>query len=333
MTTRADNARRGWRWARVQVPRRAAHLLPGALLALGLALAGCRQDAPPAAGRATAAAPGADTPAGAVQLLTGHLRAGDLSAFARDATPAALQPALEQAWRDGGSRWPLSELPLAPQFPAMLAGLAAPQSERTLLVAFNHQFAGAERELRAAAESLGVFAIQYLEHDPAVSDGERDHYSQVVTAISLWAHRAPLADRAHAQAALALLAPAARTAGLDSDAAFAEAGMHGSLHRLQPVIVAAKQALLPYGLDLDAALASVEATLQTQTGDTAQVRMRYTLAGQPIDVLVAVERHDGRWFVSDFLRNAEAAAATSAPDPPAAPEPADAPAGPPAAGP
>lgn len=296
-------------------PRRArttARLL-GCVFAAGLAISGCGQGATDASTAATTQPAGADTPVDAVLLLTRHLRDNDLSAFARDATPPALQPALETAWGDGRSRWPLSELPLSAQFPTTLGGLTAPQSERILLQAFNRQFAGADRELRAAAQSLGVFAAQYLQQDPAASAGERAHYTQLVTAISDWAAGAPLSSRDHARTAIATLVPAARAAGLDSDAALGAAGMHASLQGLGPVIAAAKQALQSYGLDVDAALDSIESTLQVQTGDTAQVRMRYTLAGQPIDAIVDVERHDGRWFVSDFLRNAEAAAAAPAP--------------------
>ncbi len=324
MTVRARTEGSGMQSMR-RPGRRGTRRVFALALAAGLALAGCGRDAAETPAE-TATAPGAETPADAVLLLTRHLRANDLSAFARDATPAALQPALEAAWRDGRSRWPLSELPLSAQFPAMLAGLHAPQSERLLLQTFNRQFAGADRELRAAAQSLGVFATQYLQQDPAASEGERAHYIQVVGAISAWAGQAPLSNRDHARTAIAALVPAAREAGLASDAALGAAGMHGSLARLQPVVAAGKQGLLPYGLDLDAALDGVEATLQVQTGDTAEVRMRYPLAGQPIDAVIGVERHDGRWFVSDFLRNAEAAAAALAPAGTTAPPPVDLPA-------
>jgi hypothetical protein len=43
-------------------------------------------------------------------------------------------------------------------------------------------------------------------------------------------------------------------------------------------------------------------------GDRARVRMRYPFAGRRIDAVVAVERRDGRWYLADFLRHAEAAA-------------------------
>lgn len=282
------------------------------LLPLVLWLGACqREDAD-----APAPARGGATPVEAVAVLTAHLRSGDLAAFAHDAVTPELAPELDAAWRAGRSRWPISELPLSAQLPAVLTALGAPQAERLLLQTFNREFAGAERELRSAAVALGAFAIQYLEQGGDFSEDERAHYTQLIAAASAWAETAPLADRERARATIAALVAAAREGGLPSDAALGAAGMQDGLAKLSPLFTAGKLRLAAYGLDLDRTFDSVETTLDTQTGDTAQVRLRYVLADKPVDALVNVERHDGRWYVSDFLRHARAAAA---PDAPAAP--------------
>lgn len=289
------------------------------LVPLMLWLAACqREDAV-----APVQAVGAATPVEAVTLLTAHLRAGDLAAFAQDAATPELLPGLDAAWRAGRTRWPLDELPLSAQLPSVLAALSAPQAERVLLQTFNRQFAGAEREMRSAAVGLGGFAIQYLEQSGDFSEDERAHYTQLIAAASEWAGAAPLADRARAQATIAALVAAAKDGGLASDSALGAAGMQTGLTRLSPVFTAGKRQLAAYGLDLDQTFDSVEATLDSQTGDTARVRMRYLLAGRPVDAVIAVERHDARWYVSDFLAHARQAAAA-----PAAVAPAPAPAEP-----
>lgn len=280
-----------------------------ALLLVAACLGACQREA------AEHAPPlrGAATPVEAVTDLTAHLRAGDLAAFAHDAVPPELAPALDAAWRAGRSRWPLSELPLASQLPAALDALGAPQAEVTLLQTFNRQFAGADRELRAAAVALGAFAIQYLEQGGDFSDEERAHYTQLVAAASEWAAAAPLADQDLARETVEALVAAARAGAIDGDAALGAAGMQEGLDRLAPLFGAVKARLSTYGLDLDRTFDSVEATLDVQTGDTAQVRLRYLLAGHPVDARVDVERHDGRWYVSDFLRHARQAAAPATP--------------------
>ncbi|MEP6633765.1 MAG: hypothetical protein ABJA62_06100 [Luteimonas sp.] len=255
---------------------------------------------------------GAAKPAQAVRLLTRHLRDNDLDAFARDAVPPAMHAQLDAAWRAGRTRWPLEELPFDERLPALLGALSAPGSEAKLQRTFDRQFSGADAELKAAATSLGLFGVQYVRNEGDFSAAERDHYAQFVAAISRWGTSAPLGDPQRARAAIPQLAVAARKTGLRTPADFARIGMDDSLRRLSGFLATSKQVLARYGLALDDSLDGLQAGLQTQTGDTAKVRMRYILGGQPIDTVVEVERHDGRWYLSDYLRHAEAAVAAPA---------------------
>lgn len=281
-------------------------LLP--LLATALcvcALAACRRDAPAAPAR------GGDNtrPAQAVLLLTRHLHDNDLEAFARDAVPPRVHAQLETAWREGRTRWPLQELPFDERLPQLLGALAAPGSEKSLQQVFDRQFSGAHGEIRAAASALGLFGVQVVQHDGGYSAAEREHYAQFVTAISRWGATAPLGDPQRARRAIPQLARAARAVGLATDADFARAGMAPSLRRLGAFLGTGKRILALYGLRLDDSLDDLQATLQSQTGETARVRMRYALGGEAIDAVVELERREGRWYLSDYLRHAEAAVA------------------------
>ena len=277
------------------------------LLCACLLLPGCRQDQAPAAAPEAAAA--TSKPAQAVRHLTAQLRDNQLQAFARDAVPPALHAKLETAWREGRTRWPLDELPFGGRLPELLKSLASPGSEARLQQVFDRQFAGADRELHSAARSLGLFGAQYLEHEGDYSDDERQHYAQLIAAASRWGATAPLGDRQRARQAIARLAQAARRTGLTSEAAFREAGMDAGLQRMGPFAASFKQALAAYGLDLDAGLGTLDASLQQQTGDRARVRMRYRIGDQDIDTVVSLRRIDDRWYLADYLRNAEAALA------------------------
>ena len=297
-------------------------LYAGLLGACLLALPGCR----PQAGDEVAAP--ADTraarkPAQAVRQLTAHLRHNELEAFAMEAVPPGMHARLVVAWSEGRTRWPLDELPFGRRLPAILAALAAPGSEKKLQQAFDRQFAGAGRELRSAAETLGVFGTRYVAEEGDYSEDERLHYTQLIAAASRWGMDAPLGDRNRAGHSIAQLAAAARRTGLDSADDFREAGMATSLRKLGPFAGAFKVVLLRYGLDLNADLDTLDASLQQQTGDQAKVRMRYRFAGTEIDTVVSMRRIDGRWYVEDFLRHAEAAIARPLPPAPApAPPPA-----------
>ncbi|WP_149195371.1 hypothetical protein [Luteimonas suaedae] len=283
--------------------------------ALACAASACKREPAGATAPATAA-----RPADAVRLPARHLHDDDLVAFARDAVPPALYAQLETAWSNG-SRWPLDELPLHEQLPRLLATLAEEGSEARLRQAFRTQFAGADGELRGAVETLGLFAMHYVQNDETLDEDERERRMQLIEALGRWGLDAPLADPARADAAIARLAAAARATGLRDEEAFAAAGMEDALRRLSPFLAEVKRVLGGYGLDVDASLSGADISLERQTGDSALLRVRYEVAGHPVDTRIGVERHDGRWYRSDYLQHAEASAGAPAPRaPPPAPQ-------------
>lgn len=271
-----------------------------ALLLVALATAACSREAVDAPQRESG-------PAAAVLRLAEHLRHNDLHGFARDAVPPEHFKALEAAWRSGTSRWPLTELPLDDQFEPMLAALAAPDALRDLKQSFDRNLANQGRDLREAAVSLGSFGVQYVQREGDYSAQERAHYAQVIKALSEWARQAKLGDPVRAEAAISKLAAAARTAGFTGEASLREAGMEASLVRLEPFFAATKSVLASYGLLLDRSLDGLRAELIAEQGKTAQVRVRYPLAGRQVETVVELERRDGRWYLSDYLRQGERA--------------------------
>lgn len=286
--------------------------LCGCLLLLpALFVGGCGRDRPADTGAAA-------EPAAAVLLLAAHLRANDLNAFAHAAAPPELQAPLQQAWRENRSHWPLDELPFGERAPAMLQALAAPKSEANLRRAFDHQFANANRDIRSAAATLGLFGMKFVQNDPGFSEEERAHYTQLLGALSEWAKTAKLGDPQRARRSIAQITAAARRSGLDEPEDFQRFGMEDSLRRLGPVFGSLKTALGQYGLDLDRSFEQVTASVESQDGDTARVRVRYPLGNQRIDTVIALQRIGQRWYLRDFLRHAREAAAP--PPPPAAPE-------------
>lgn len=291
--------------------RRAPAVRPGPALAViagvVLALAGCgRED------MSVSPLPPTE-PAQAVTQLVADLRRNDLVAYASRALPPPLHARLETAWGERRTIWPLTELPLDDRLPGFITVLSAPGAEKTLLATYNRQFSGEQRELRSAVSTLGLFAAQYVRGADEYSEPERDHYVQLIAAVSRWGQQAPLSDPKRAKVAIPQLVAAARLTGLAGPGKFHATGMERSLRRLGPFFARFKQVLLGYGLDLDAALDSARVELIEQTGDTARVRLRYTLGGQPVDAEVRVERRAGRWYLTDLLRHAEAEAAAPAP--------------------
>jgi hypothetical protein len=280
-----------------------ARPLVGAILCLAVLAGGCDRAASPFA----ASTP--TEPVAAVRQLADDLRRNDLAAYARHAVPEDVHAQLATAWDEGRTVWPLTELPLDRQLGGFITVLAAPDAERRLLAAYRTQFAGAHGELRTAATTLGLFATQYVNQEAEYSPAERDHYTQLIRALSLWGQRAPLGDPARARKAVPRLALAARATGLAGEDGLRRAGMDRSLRRLGPFFGQLRQVARDYGLDLEPTLAGVQVHLAEQTGDRARVRVQYELGGVPVDAYVLMERQGGRWYLSDLLRRARLEAA------------------------
>jgi hypothetical protein len=275
-------------------PRRPTRWVAAGLILAALAAAGCQRNRE-LAGQAA-------EPAQAIRQLARHLHDNDLVGYARAAVPPDQYAQLESAWRDGRSRWPLTEFPLAERVPGLLAGLAAPGAETRLMRAYDAQFAGQNAALRQAAHSLTQFGVQYLRNQGDYDPGQRDYYVQLVTALGHWAERAPLGDRARAQAAIARLAAAARRTGLDTPERLQAAGMEESLRRLGPFLAEFKQVLASYDLDLDQTLQALDAGQARRDGDTAQVRVRYPLAGSEIEFDQAMVQRGHGWYRASTLQ-------------------------------
>ncbi len=280
-----------------------------ALAALGLSLvllAACKREPGELAGAAS-------EPAAAVRQLAGHLQHNNLVAFARDAVPPDVHARLDAAWRQGQSRWPLTELPLDDKLVPMLAALAAKDAEKTLQRSFDRQFARQDRDLKEAARTLGLFGVQYVKNEGDYTAEERDHYTQVIAALGAWAQQAPLGDPALARTTLARLAPAARRSGLTTEQALNAAGMAASLQRLTPFFIETKATFARYGLPLDTTFTDLRTGLVEEKGDAATVRIHYPLGEREIDTVVSLTRRDGQWYLSDYLRHAEDVLAAARP--------------------
>ncbi len=264
-----------------------------------LSLVACRRDAP------DPAVPPAE-PVAAVQAMARAIADNDLVAYARLSVPADQFTRLEQAWVQGHSRWPLTELPLHDQLLPLLQALSAEGASQQLQRSFDRQLAGQAAAVRQAAQSMGAFGVQYLRHQAIYTPSQQAHYIQVVETLAAWAGGAPLSDRARARASIAALVGAGQAAGIVDDAQLAQAGMVPSLGQLRPFIGTLKTVLASYGLDLDASLRGVTGEVLSMQGDNALVGLQYPLAGKTITLQIPLTRRDGHWYLTRTLADTDA---------------------------
>ncbi|WP_460831143.1 hypothetical protein [Lysobacter humi (ex Lee et al. 2017)] len=275
---------------------------PVLLCCLLLALAACRRDetVPPPARPAA-------TPQAAVQRLIDDLRRDDLGAYAVHALPPDLYRATDASWRAGRSRWPLSEAPLHAQIPPAIDALARPGALTAVRAGYRRQFAGQDAAIDQAVQTLAMLAGRYIDREGTYPPDERAHRLQLTRVLRDWALEAPFAERRRIEPLLTDWVVAAQESGLAGGAdAFSKAGLHRSLVRLRPLLRTGKRSLAALGLDLDVALRSARVEPVSSAGDRARVRVRYRLAGTPVEALFDLERGPDGWFLRDSLRHATA---------------------------
>ena len=305
-------------------PRRGWRCLAGVLACLLLLACAPAPDpaAPATPAKPAAAVHGAATPEAAVGDLLAHLRRNALADVARTALTPDLHARVEAGWREGRSRWPLTELPLHASIPGMLEALSAADAETRLQARFRQQLSGQTRALQDAARGMGLFGKQYLANEPSYSEQQRQHYVQLIDALSGWAQQAPLGDPGRGRESVHLLVKAAERSGLRGAEDFSRLGMEGSLKASVPLYIAFKQVFGLYGLGVDTVLASVRTETVETDGDRARVRVRYVLDERDIETMMEVVRVDGRWYLADYLEAAEASLAAGdaggSPQPPPA---------------
>ena len=108
---------------------------------------------------------------------------------------------------------------------------------------------------------------------------------------------------------------ATRASGLGDAGRWQAEGLDAGLARLRPLLRAARLSLRDYGLDVHATLAGARMETLSLDGNRALVRVRYTVAGQPIEARVPLTRIDDAWYLDDILRVAEREAAKAAATP------------------
>jgi len=319
------------RWSRTPQPPPAVRglLLLGLLLLVVLG-SGCRREPPAIEGAPT-------EPVAAVQALAGALREGDLVRFARLSVPPAMQAEQALLWQQAPAGRVLLDPAEAERWRNWMAQLTAPDAEARLWARLEPRLQDLEQQ---AGPSWGVvvgmmagFASAAITADTSLKPAQKAHAQSLIEAVSGWAGEPALfTDRARAQAAIAVVVRTAHALQLPDPEAFWALEREAALAKGSIALQGGKALAATYGIDIDAALAGVEAEVIALDGDRATLRVRYPLLGQSIVFEQPMVRIDGGWYRLEAIEaHRRAMAMLAAPAPDAAAAPATAPAAVPAA--
>jgi hypothetical protein len=287
---------------------RLLRLLAACLLLLGLlALAsGCRR---------SAVAPG--DPVAAVQGLARALKDDDLVRYSQLSMPPQLHKQMEERWH----RKLVEAKPPTPaqmkDYERWMQRLTAPDAEAKLYARFDARMKKFEPEIRSRWPLLqatgGIFFSGLIKANGSLGPDEKAHAKEISDAILAWLKPELIVDRARAKQSIAVITEAARELDLPTLTDTRKLEMLPALEKGGEVLRALKDVARVYGLDADASLGQVEATVVAASGDSATMEVTYPLLGKTVKFEMEMLRRDKRWYPADAVRKAEAELRAGAP--------------------
>jgi hypothetical protein len=292
------------------------------VLAAALLLAACHnKDEDQAKQQAVASA----TPTVAVQTTAKLLKAGDFDGFWQHVLPPADYQMLRADWSKHRETTPITARDRA-QFAATMTELTAPGAEDALYKKLQptlKDYPGKYKNQLPVMIAIGqsVFSTQ-IDNNKALTLAQKQQAKDTLAAVAQWAQQAPWGDPVKAKQAVAVVVDTARKLDLKTLDEARALDYPAAMQRYTTAWLGAKQLLAIYGLALDQAFDSVKTELVESKGDTATVKLGYTLLDKPMSTDIRMVRENGRWYDADLLDHWRKSHAKAVPAPAASAAPA-----------
>lgn len=302
-------------------------LLPMMLIA-ALGLVACGKDETAAAPEVSKAQTVSSTPATAVQAQFDALRAGQFSSALLASIPPDVAEQMRAKWTSKMAE-PMSDEDRK-GFEDMMAELTADGAEAAI-------YAKMEPELLKFQETAamqmpmyvgmgrGILAASVQQRED-IDAAQKAQAMASIDAFAKWAETAKFADPELAKQAIGHVCKAARDLNLRTADEVRALDFDQALKRGDVLFVALKNILGTYGFKLDDVLASAKTEVVSQTGDSAKVKVSYTMFDAPLSFESELVQIGGRWYGKDTIESLKKDLAEPAIEEPAVAEEGEAPA-------
>lgn len=280
-----------------------------------LLLAGCKGNSNEAA----------KDPVTATKDIAAAIRANDYDRLSHIIVPPDLYAKLDAKYKDEAAKRPAPTAEEQKQFTDQMTKMTAADAEDKLFAEIQPKLAQIEPQAKMMVPMVAGMAGQGIQSSTTMSAAEKTQASALLTAITKWATTAPLSNPDKAKEAIKVLVKTARDLNLTTLDDAQSLSFQQTMQKTGTFVGGLRNALAVYGFDTDKALASVNATKKSETGDNAVVTVTYSLLDTPVTVDVDMVKRDGRWYSADAVKNVETMLAKpvgAPPTPPAAMEPA-----------
>ena len=297
--------------------------LAAALAATGFGCSQQQQASQPATAAAVASA--STTPEGTVAASIKALRDNDVAALLGRSLPAPALAEIKANWSKEMNSEPVTDADRK-QFTEQMSKLTAPDAEANLFAQIQPKLAEFDKQ---AAQQMPMliamgqgFARSTIAQNKDLDDAQKKQAEDLLDATAQWAQTTKFTDQALAKSAIAEICKTARALDLKTIDAARSLDFDQAMQKAGIVLGGVKSVLAVYGLNIDKVLDSIKVEPENTSGDTARVKITYTAFDKPFSTEAEMVKVDGRWYGKHAIEQwqkhqAEIAAATAAPAPPA----------------
>lgn len=150
---------------------------------------------------------------------------------------------------------------------------------------------------------LGALNIAASSPDSDLTDEQRAMIKAALPGLERWIISTDFFSVDSARQALTLLSDGARRTGILSLDQLKNLPLEDALARAGTLLGAAKQALLIYGIDVDAIISTTRVEVLAMEGDRARVRTTVTVFDAPISGEQELVLLEGRWYAEAAVQN------------------------------
>ncbi len=244
----------------------------------------------------------APDPAAQLLDLARLLRSNDLHGLVQASVPPRNYQELRLAYEMHRLE-PSSESDRA-QFAEHLGKLSALDAVDQLMAEIEPKLAEARPKAPAAIMmGLGALQIALMSDDNDLSPEQRESLQHALPGFQSWVTRTDFLSSQSMRQALTLVAEAVRGTGIHDLDQLKQMSFEQAMAEAERVLAASKQALLIYGLDLDAIADSLRVEVLAVDGSNARVRTTITLFNAPISAEHDLVLLDGRWYGKNAVKH------------------------------
>ena len=275
-----------------------------------LCLTACGRDAP------TGTAGVAEGPEQAILWSAKLAIQGDVAALLEHMLPPADFARVKAEWNDRTADDEISEEERT-RFAETMAKLTAPDAADTIYAEIEpdlRQFDAQYKQQVPAMVAMGQGYLQgMVQQNQQLSDAEKEQAGAAIKALGEWVQRTNFTDPALVKQALVELSATARALELET----LDEGRALSFEQAAPKLMVAvnglKKVFDVYGFSVDRTLESVKTEVISNDGQTAKLKVDYTLLGTPLSTETDMVKLDGRWYAKDTIDKLKQHAVESTP--------------------